>query len=77
MINLTPDNLRAMKNGLFSERNSMNEVHDWLDMAFPDGPEKVAAITVMGLTVNTLLELLAQQLEEHPLTPTEVSDETE
>ena len=68
---ITPDDLRAMKSGLFSERADMDAVLSYCEQLAPDS--RIAAMTVMGLTFNTLLELLAKQLEANAHQP--ASDE--
>lgn len=60
--------IRQMKSGLFSERSTLDEVLDYADKAFTDPSDRVSAVTVLGLGINTALEKVARMAHEEART---------
>ena len=62
MSKLTAALLRSKKCGLFAERKNIEEIQGYINQ-FPK-EERVALLTIMGMTTNTLLETFAKIAEE-------------
>lgn len=60
--------LRKGGTGLCATYNSLKEVEAYLEKL--SGTERVAAGIVYGITVNTMLKVLADQIEEEECTTT-------
>ena len=56
--------LRDSKAGLFSERETWDEVLQYPAMANEDGTINIRAMTLLYIGVNTYLELLAKHLDK-------------
>lgn len=64
--------LRAMKNGMFADRENMDEVLEYATGAFSN--DKPMAVTIVMMTFNTLLEGLAKQVEKEDSPVLDVDD---
>jgi len=55
-------NLRDRKSNMFATHNSMESLSEYINRM--SGSERALAFIIMGITANTVLEILAQEQDE-------------
>ena len=61
---MTPDDIRNLKNNVFTTYKDMDECFTAVDSMFHSKKHKATAMLLLGITVNTAVEVMAQCLEE-------------
>lgn len=61
-MKMTAENLRAQKTNMFATHDSIGKLQDYIDKF--NGSERAIGHIVMGITINTVFEVLAQEVEK-------------
>ena len=61
-MKMTAENLRAQKTDMFATHASLGKLQDYIDTL--NCGERTNGHIIMGITINTVLEMLAQEVEK-------------